>query len=60
MQFICPTCSKELPRELSVIIPHTEDHIVDEVKKKNPNWVEADGICKKCYEYYKNELHPKD
>ncbi|MFH1655039.1 MAG: hypothetical protein ABH954_00300 [Candidatus Omnitrophota bacterium] len=60
MKFVCPTCNREMSNDLMVVIPHTENHIVDEVKKKNPQWVESDGICKKCYDYYKNELHPKE
>ena len=57
--FICPTCGQRMQRELTIIIPHTEEHIMDVIKKKHPNWVEADGICKKCYEYYKSQLHPE-
>ena len=57
--FICPTCNQAMQRELLVIIPHTEEHIIDVIKKKYPNWVEADGVCKKCYEYYKSRLHPE-
>ena len=57
--FICPTCGQRMQRELTIIIPHTEEHIMDVITKKHPNWVEADGICKKCYEYYKSQLHPE-
>lgn len=60
MEFICPTCGKGLPRELLVIIPHTEGHIVDAIKEKHPDWIESNGICKKCYEYYKKQFHPDD
>lgn len=59
MNFICPTCRKELPRDLLVIVPHTEEHIVDEIKKMHPEWAAEDGLCKKCYEYYKKQLHPQ-
>ena len=58
MQFICPTCGKSIPRELMCIIPHTEEHIIDEIKKKHPDWIGKDGICKRCYEYFKSQLHP--
>jgi len=58
MDFICPTCNKSMPRDLLVIIPHTEEHIIDVVKKSHPDWVEQDGLCKRCYEHYKNQLHP--
>jgi uncharacterized protein with PIN domain len=57
--FMCPVCNEKMPRELQVIIPHTEEHIVNEIKKKHHRWIEKDGVCKKCYEYYKDQLHPR-
>jgi len=24
-----------------------------------PKWVEKDGVCHKCYLYYKEQMHPK-
>ena len=57
--FICPTCGRSMSRDLAVIIPHTEDHIIDEVKKKHPEWVTRDGVCKMCYAYFKKQLHPE-
>lgn len=59
MDYLCPVCNKNLLRELSVIIPHTEEHIMELIKKDHPDWIEDDGICRKCYEYYKKQLHPK-
>lgn len=56
--FVCPVCNKEMPRDLSVIIPHTEEHIVEIIKAKHPDWAEGDGVCKRCYEYYKKQMHP--
>jgi hypothetical protein len=60
MDFICPTCGKHLPRDLKHIIPHTEEHIIDEIKKKHPDWIEKNGMCSKCYDYYKKQLHPDE
>ena len=56
MDFICGTCGKTLPRELLTIMSHTEEHIVNEIKKKHPDWSETDGICTKCYAYYKKQM----
>lgn len=30
-----------------------EKAIVDLIKKNKPNWVNEDGSCVKCYEYYR-------
>jgi hypothetical protein len=45
-----------MPRDLLIVIPHTEQHIVDEIKKKHPGWAEGNGVCKKCYEYFKTQM----
>lgn len=58
MVFICPTCGENMPRDLLVVVPHTEEHIVDAIKKKHPDWTEEEVTCKKCYEYYKKQLQP--
>ena len=60
MDFICPTCGKSLPRDIQVVLPHTEKHIIEEIKKKHPEWAESDGVCKKCYEYYKKQMNPEN
>jgi len=56
MIYTCPVCEEKIERELPVFMDHTERHIVDEIKKKHPEWVGGDGICKKCLEYYKNSI----
>ncbi len=52
-------CGEKMARELRYIIPHTEKHIIDEIKKKHPKWIEKDGACHKCYDYYKDQLSKK-
>ncbi len=47
-----------MSRDLLVVISHTEEHIIDVVKKAHPDWIEKNGLCKRCYEYYKKQLHP--
>lgn len=31
-----------------------EQFVIDTIKKNNPQWVETDGSCAKCVEYYRN------
>ena len=57
--FICPICETKMPRDLSIIVPHTENHIIDVIKKQHPEWVESKGICDKCHRYYKEQLGGK-
>jgi hypothetical protein len=60
MDYICPTCNKRIQRDLKIIIDHTEEHIVEIIKKDHPDWAESNGVCKKCYQYYKEQIHPKE
>ncbi len=55
-QYHCSECGKQVDGDLLVYIKHTEDHIVDEVRKKNPDWAESDGICMKCEEFYRKQM----
>ena len=58
-EFVCPTCGKRIPRDLQEIIAHTEQDIVEAIKKDHPGWAKGDGVCKKCYEYYKQQMRHK-
>lgn len=58
MKYICPICKKEFDREVDIIIDHTEVHIVNAIKKTHSKWVEKDGSCKKCYDWYRKQMRP--
>ena len=57
MEYTCGVCNQNVPDDLAVYTKHTEGHIVDLIKSKHPGWAEKDGICQKCYEYYKNQMN---
>lgn len=56
MEYRCPVCGEKVERELLKITSHQDQHIVEEIKKDHPDWIEGDGLCKKCYQYYKDQL----
>lgn len=56
MEYTCGICGEHMPHDLLVYIDHTEKHIMQEIQGKHPEWVEKDGLCKKCLEYYRKEL----
>ncbi len=56
MEYICGACKQKVSADLIIYKLHTEQHIVDLVKHDHPSWVESDGLCKKCLEYYENEI----
>jgi C4-type Zn-finger protein len=59
MDYVCPVCGEKMERSLKHVIPHTEKHIVDEIKKKHPKWAHKDPLCGKCLDYYKKQLNKK-
>ena len=42
-----------MERDLLIFVDHTDQHIVEELKKNQPAWITKDGYCPKCLEYYK-------
>lgn len=56
MVYVCPVCGKKLERELMSVTKHMEEHIVEAIKKKHPEWVDADGTCDRCYSYFKDQM----
>jgi hypothetical protein len=46
----CVLCKKEADG-----LDHEIEHLVIEmIKKSNPEWIEKDGACQECLDYYKN------
>lgn len=56
MEYSCEVCGEKIEGDMNVYIDHTERHIVDLIKSKHPDWENKDGLCPKCYDYYKGEL----
>ena len=54
--YTCPLCGTETPRDLAVFLDHTNGHILDAIRKKHPEWTDAEGVCKKCEEYFKQQM----
>jgi uncharacterized protein YbaR (Trm112 family) len=49
----CPLCKQEVSENLLELHSRKEKMIIELIKKKNPGWVEKDGACPKCLEYYR-------
>lgn len=56
MVYACPICDKKMPREVLIYTAHTEEHIVEEIKKKHPEWAAKDGLCVKCLDYFRKAM----
>lgn len=47
---ICPLCREEAD-ELHY---EFEQYVLDVIKKEHPEWVESDGTCPRCMDYYRS------
>jgi len=56
MEYKCSLCEKKIEDDLTVYIDHTEKHIVEEIQSDHPEWVNEDGICPKCVDYYRKQM----
>lgn len=54
--YTCPLCGRKVRRDLALFLNHTNEHVIDAIKKEHPEWVESDGTCQPCAEYYEKEL----
>ncbi len=54
--YTCPTCGAKMERDLLLFKKHTDHHILEEIKKKNPAWVTDEGYCPKCLDYFTKSI----
>ena len=55
--YLCSVCHESINADIVVYKDHTDKHIIDLVKHDHPDWAQKDGLCPKCYEYYKAEIN---
>ncbi len=58
--YTCPTCGERMERDLLLFVKHTDNHIVEEIKRKRPNWVTSEGYCPNCLDYFKKAIGQKE
>ncbi len=49
---LCPLCGTLVPPDLLELHAWAEDWVLETIREKNPSWVDSDGACEKCVEYY--------
>lgn len=54
--YTCSVCGEKVERDLLVYMKHTDEHIINEIKKKHPDWTTKDGLCQKCADYYRKAM----
>lgn len=54
--YTCPTCGEKMERDLLLFMNHTDQHVIEELKKQHPSWITQDGFCLQCLEYFKKAM----
>jgi hypothetical protein len=49
----CPVCGKVSEEDMIRLCEEAQGWIIDTIRRAHPDWVEKDGSCSKCLEYYK-------
>lgn len=47
---MCPLCHKEADSLYHI----AEQAVIDMIRRDHPEWIEPDGVCRKCIEYYES------
>jgi len=56
MAYSCSVCGQSVEGDLITFTDHTEDHIMEEIKKSHPEWSSGSGVCQKCVDYYRSQI----
>ena len=51
---ICPICGKSKDTGIVDTCMTSYLYVLERIKEDHPDWVESDGACPQCLEYYKN------
>ncbi|MGE0266983.1 MAG: hypothetical protein AB7S78_00825 [Candidatus Omnitrophota bacterium] len=57
MPYTCSVCNQTVSGDLVYFKEHTDRHIIDLVKHDHPDWVDTNGLCPQCVEYYRSEIN---
>jgi 5-methylcytosine-specific restriction endonuclease McrA len=56
MVHTCSVCGEKIEGGVTAFIDHTEAHIISRIKETHPDWVEDDGLCARCLDYFRKQL----
>jgi len=59
MDYKCSVCGEKVKEGALAYIDYTETHIIELIKVSHPQWIDGQGLCQKCNEYFHNELKGK-
>lgn len=51
-QDVCSICGEPVQDKAKNLHYLAEKWLIEQIKKDHPDWVESEGLCPKCVEYY--------
>lgn len=51
---VCPLCKQEKSPTVVNTCISAYQYVIKRIKDDHPDWIEKDGACPKCLEYYSN------
>lgn len=49
---VCPVCKKITDTKVVDVCVTAYNYLIERIKEEHPEWVEKDGVCPRCVEYY--------
>ena len=58
-KFRCPICERHVDDQIIPFHKNVERQILESIRERHPRWVEPDGSCPKCIDFYKALIRNK-
>ena len=49
----CPICKRVVDEDITNLCQDAENWVIASIRRVHPEWVQKDGTCSKCLDYYK-------
>lgn len=49
----CPRCGKTIQAPMLLAHAKAEEYLIELIKRDHPEWVQPDGTCSRCSNYYR-------
>ena len=53
-QYTCPVCGEQMAHDMIRFLSHVKQEIIQNIKKKRPDWTPEQGICPDCKSHYES------
>lgn len=56
----CPLCERKIEEKELVYHHDIEEMLIDVIKNNHPQWIDNQGACPRCVEYYRTIFGPEE